>query len=237
MSLLNGSFSGRMKAMKTLVSVISAVFFLLCVGSAQAAPKRIVVIRHCDYLPQKNYGPALSPRGQVRAEKFVGYYLKRFGTPDFIFATHPLNRLQVNPRDKNAANKLSLRELQTLAPLANQITKTTNKVFPVLHPYSAEQYDKLCAVLLKDPKYKGKDIIVCWDHYKIPQILKALGVAEPGPRPPDDVFDDVYVVHYNPDGSVRNMEVLKNQYPVEDPGSWEALYRCSSACGKAHSSP
>jgi hypothetical protein len=44
--------------------------------------------------------------------------------------------------------------------------------------------------------YAGKTILICWNHEKIPQLAKALGVRPEPPQWEDDVYDRVYVISY-----------------------------------------
>ena len=131
---------------------------------------------------------------------------------------------------KLAVYEMSLRELQTVSPLANHITKMTKKDFPIYHPYAAEQYDQVASELLNNPEYQGKTILLCWDHYNIPHVVKALRVTQKFTPTAENVFDTVYVMHYTQDGTVKKFTVLENQYPVDDPGSWADLCKCCRAC-------
>lgn len=183
--------------------------------TASAAPKEIIVIRHADKWPQKQPGPTLDPTGYMRAVGFAHYFLDKFGKPDFMVAADP---------DDQQPYSHSIRELQTLAPLSNLLSKTenTNRSGEILHPYSADQYRELAGFLLTDERFKDKTVLVCWDRFNIPQLTKHLGVEEKIPKWSRRSFDDVYVIRYHENGEVENFTVLKSQYPASQQ-SWKAL--------------
>src|SRR5690348_9355788 len=92
--------------------VLFSLIFVLFVSVAKACPKQIIIIRHAEKLTQSHAGPFLSPQGQMRSLAFANYYLNKFHVPDFIVATNPLEPKKLS----------SMRELQTIAPLANELT-------------------------------------------------------------------------------------------------------------------
>jgi hypothetical protein len=61
-------------------------------------------------------------KGKSGTEKFVSYYLSHFADPDYIFASKPSNR-------KMSGESASVRPLQTVAPLANELSHLNKKFF------------------------------------------------------------------------------------------------------------
>lgn len=191
-----------------IVSIISFTSF--------AAPKEIIIVRHADKWVQQNPGPFLSPKGQVRAAKFVGYYLSHFPEPDFIFAT--------NPQETNrTTSDFSYRPLQTVAPLANQLAYQNPNGYPINAQYRNTEYDKLANILLKNPVYQNKIIVIAWHHGRINDLAKALGVTQKLKKWKGDDFDQVYVLQYDDAGQLYSFQVLKNQYPAKGNPSWAEL--------------
>ena len=121
---------------KMLVVSVGLLSIVMASVSVFATPREIVIIRHADKWEQKNTGPFLSPKGQLRAERFAAYYLKYFPKPDYIFATKAGD--STDPDESN-----SMRSLQTVAPLANQLAYQNPKGFVVNSPYFNTQYTKL----------------------------------------------------------------------------------------------
>ncbi len=63
--------------MKKMVFFITGLLLIVMASfSVFSAPREIVLIRHADKWAQKDTGPFLSPKGQLRAERFAAYYLK-----------------------------------------------------------------------------------------------------------------------------------------------------------------
>lgn len=183
---------------------------------ALSTPREIVIIRHADKWNQKNYGPYLSPKGQVRAEKFVSYYLSHFHKPDFIFASKPGDAKHPNESD-------SLRPFQTVMPLANELTFLSKQNFIIQTPYFQKQYLALANDLLHQKKYQDKQILIAWHHGKINFLTRDLGVTKKLAKWKGDNFDMVYVLKYDVDGKLTSFQILKNQYSVKNNVSWQAL--------------
>lgn len=198
------------KALITLVFLIISM-----ISTAWATPREIIIIRHGDKLEQAYPGPALSAKGQVRAVKFAGYYLKTFGQPDYVIAANPNNFLGKNS---------SIRELQTVAPLVNILSaKKPTTGFPILHPYENADYKKLAKFIMGDAMFNDKVILICWNHTKIPPLAEKLGVTTALNKWPANDFDSVYVLKYDDQGKVTHFTMMNNQYPVHFKGDWQSL--------------
>jgi hypothetical protein len=196
--------------------IATLLFASLTIASlnASAFPKEIVIVRHGDKLAQLDPGPTLSPKGQGRAMALALYYLPKFGEPDYIFAADP---------EQAVGKNSSIRELQTIAPLANTVAaKHHDTGFPILHPYGSSDYTKLADDLLHNKNYEGKKVVVCWNHTSIPQLANALGVKPVLPKWPSADFDSVFVLTFN-DSGLNQFTELHNQYPVSFDGSWQEI--------------
>jgi hypothetical protein len=163
---------------------------LLTILSAQAPshssvprPAQIILLRHAEK-PADRSNPHLSPAGVKRAEQLVSFItadpvLTRFGLPVAIFAT------------KTTKDDDGQRTQETVAPLAKGLK------LPVLTPYLGKQYARLARLVLADPAYAGKTVLICWNHETIPQLAAALGVTPPPAKWKKRVFDQVYVITYH----------------------------------------
>ena len=180
--------------------------------SVFAVPREIIIIRHADKLPDVA-GPFLSPKGQVRAQQFVSYYVHHFPEPDFIFASKPANSLHPDESD-------SVRPLQTVAPLANQLTFLHKKAVIVHFPYFQNQYPLLAKALLHQKKYNQKIILICWQHGRINFLAQDLGVERSLPFWDNNNYDQVYILKYGHKGKLISFSILKNQYPVVGNFRW-----------------
>ncbi len=65
------------------------ILFVLQITCVIAAPREIIIVRHADKLSQQDHGPAVDPTGYERAVHLAFYFLKTYGTPDYIVAANP----------------------------------------------------------------------------------------------------------------------------------------------------
>ena len=157
-------------------------------------PAQIILIRHAEK-PADPGDPHLSRAGVKRAERLVSFIttepaMTRFGLPVAVFATHATK------------HDNGLRTQETVAPLARAL-----KV-PVQTPYLGKDYTALAKLILGNPAYAGKNVLICWNHDEIPQLATALGVTPEPPKWNNSVFDIVYVISYH-DGKAVLQQVTQ----------------------------
>ena len=145
-------------------------------------PAQIILIRHADK-PADPKDPHLSQAGVQRAERLMSFIttdpaMTRFGLPVAVFATR-------TTKDSNGQ-----RTQETVAPLARALK------LPVLTPFLGKDYAALAKLILTNPAYAGKTVLICWNHEEIPQLAAALGVTPEPPKWKGSVFDRVYVISY-----------------------------------------
>jgi hypothetical protein len=146
-------------------------------------PAQIILIRHADK-PANPEDPHLSRAGMQRAERLVSFIttdpaMTRFGLPVAVFATR-------TTKDNNGQ-----RTQETVAPLARMLK------LPVQTPFLGKDYAALANLILADPAYAGKSVLICWNHEEIPQLAAALGVTPKPPKWKGSAFDQVYVISYH----------------------------------------
>ena len=208
---------------RSLALAFLLISTLISANIAFATPSEIFIIRHADKL-NKNPGPALSPKGEIRAITFAHYFMTKWQNhiPDFIFATNPEGDTKKGLYIKGK----SIRQIQTVAPLVNMLAeKYPNRNFPIVHPYMNTEYQKLANDLLTKPEFDNKRVLICWDHKLIPELAKNLGVSEDKLKKwPKDDYDTVYYIKF--DGNKPQLEILSEQYPVpiSNDVTWESLY-------------
>jgi hypothetical protein len=147
----------------------------------------VLIIRHAE---KPENGRDLAPAGFQRAEAYVKYFsdLEVDGKPlklDSLFAA--------------ADSKNSRRPRLTLEPLSRALHLSLDTSFK----------DKAPELLADELKSKphGKEILVCWHHGKIPELIRALG-ADPGAllpngKWPDAEFRWVIELRYDGEGKLR----------------------------------
>jgi len=148
-----------------------------------ATPAQIILLRHAEK-PADAANPHLSPAGVKRAEQLVPFIMNdpvmtKFGLPVAIFATR-------TTKDDDGQ-----RTQETVAPLAKALK------LAVLTPFLGKKYRSLAKLILGNPAYAGKTVLICWNHESIPQLAAALGVTPKPPKWKGRVFDQVYVISYH----------------------------------------
>jgi hypothetical protein len=175
-------------------SLCGAIWFMFSPALAdkttatQVFPK-ILLIRHgekpkeCQDDPKANDSkfPDLSPAGYARADKLAPYLEKKYGKADFIFA---------------AKSSKTKRPVETITPYSKLIG------VPIDSQYDNGDEPKLAGILLSDPKYAGKLVVICWRHEEMPQFAAALN-APVGtyPKKWDSKIYNVYLKFDYPNGN------------------------------------
>ena len=150
--------------------------------SPVAPPAQIILIRHAEK-PADPDNPHLSPAGVTRAQSLVSFIMKNpamsgLGTPVAVFAT------------KTTKHDNGQRTQETVAPLAKALK------LPVQTPFLSKDYAALANLILANPAYSGKTVLICWTHEDIPDLTAALGVKGRQPKWKSSVYDRVYVISY-----------------------------------------
>lgn len=165
--------------MKTLRLFILLILFSP-VPTLLAQPAQILIIRHGEKPPEKS-AVDLSLKGRERAMALVPYLtsspeLLRHGLPVALFAT------------KIAPDDPSHRPQETITPLSKHLN------LPIQADFIDKEYARLAQHILANPSYRGKTVLICWNHTYIPQLTAALGVRPQPPRWPGAVFDRVFII-------------------------------------------
>lgn len=149
------------------------------VDHANGGPSRIILMRHADKTDDPD-NEDLSQAGMARAERLATYVPETFGKPDYIIAT--------------AHSKHSNRPRETVAPLANALG------LKVQHDFENDDFEDLVDEIFSNPEYKGKSLVICWHHGKLPAIAALLGAPQGSyPEPwPEDAYNLILDFHYDP---------------------------------------
>ena len=165
--------------------VLILLFALLMSASAPtmvAQPAQIILLRHAEK-PADPDDPHLSPAGVKRAERLVSFIMtdpvmSRFGLPAAVFAT------------QSTKHGNGQRTQETVAPLARALK------LPVQTPFLSKDYSALAKLILANPAYAGKTVLICWNHEEITKLAAALGVKSGPKKWKGSVFDKLYVISY-----------------------------------------
>ncbi len=183
--------------MKRFGQVLTILFigFAVCVrvdgqtNSAAASAQlveTIVSFRHGEK-PAGGLGQ-LTCRGLNRALALPAVLFAKYGTPQFLFAPNPTQRVD----GKNHAEYFYVRPLATIEPLAIRCGLPVNTQFGYLEIKGLE-------IELQKPEYRNATIFVTWEHGLLDDFVKDLvkshgGDARQVPPWPHDDFDSIFVV-------------------------------------------
>jgi hypothetical protein len=141
----------------------------------------------------------LNADGKARAKAYVNYF-QNFavdGKPlklDYLFAA--------------ADSKESHRPRLTLEPTSKKLGLAIDSRF------ANEQFQKLADEILTKPR--GKQILICWHHGEIPQLVRALGAGSgqlfPKGKWPDEVYDWVIQLRYDSDGRLVEAKRINESF-------------------------
>ena len=167
----------------------TSILRLACTGlsalvlavSAAAAPAEIIIIRHAE---KPTDGPTLDARGYERANALVRLFesdprVLTFGKPAAIFSARP----------SKAGG--SVRSIETMVPTAKALGIMSDTRF------SKEDIPALVRAVLTNPAFDGKTVLVCWEHKKIPDIVRAFGWTSAALSWDDAVFDRLWILDFD----------------------------------------
>lgn len=157
----------------------------------------IICVRHGEKPPQ-GLGQ-LAPQGLRRALALPDVLLKKFGTPQYIFAPNPTQMV-----NDAGGNYYYVRPLATIEPTAIRCS------LPVDTQFGYKEIDGL-ETELKQPKYEHAVIFVAWEHGYLErfarQFVKDLGgnaASVPGWGGND--YDSIYIIRVA-DGKIISFAV------------------------------
>jgi phosphohistidine phosphatase SixA len=154
-------------------------------GASGGGPRIVMIIRHAEK-PEGEKDPNLSQQGFERAKALATVIPEHFPRPDFLIATK--------------RSKESARPLETITPLSAALHEAIES------KYKDEQYSDVARLVLTDPKFAGKVVLIAWHHGKIPDLAKALGVKDALAKWNSQVFDRVWKITY--ENGVPNFQNL-----------------------------
>jgi broad specificity phosphatase PhoE len=186
--------------------VLAAAAAFLFSAPALAAPAQIIIIRHAE---KPETGSELNAKGAKRAEALVWFFkaepaVTRYGTPAAIYAAAPKNE------------DSSVRSIQTVTPLARALR------LPINTDFTRGQTHKIVVDIMENPAYKGRMVLICWQHTNITEIVKELADYKgswndaqyflPG-KWPDEAFDRAWVLNFTKGKVVSFQDVPQRLLP------------------------
>jgi hypothetical protein len=194
------------------------IFIIPCLAAAfsfgaalsYAAPAQVILIRHGE---KPEEGNGLNEAGFRRAEALVKFFetgpaVTHYGTPVAIYAM----------AQKNSDG--SVRAIQTVTPLADALEININE------SYTRDQVDALVKNIMENPDYKGRMVLVCWEHKVIISIAAALAAygasdqAVQNSLPlhwPGDAFDRVWILDFTRNKVTAFQDLPQQLMPGDSP--------------------
>ena len=176
--------------MKKTFLIFICCFTLNLLSDLNATPSKVLITRHGDKV---SGGFCLSLQGLERASAFVHYFsdLSTYQGPPIthMFAAYIGGTFTIRPK-------------QTCQPLADYLK------IPLNLSYTPTQVTEIAKEVLTNPKYDNASVLLCWEHHSIPDLIVALGGANPGVWN-DDIFDQVYILTFNKGEKPQVQKVLQ----------------------------
>ena len=174
------------------------------VGSDSAdAIETIVFVRHGEK-PPGDYGQ-LTCQGLNRALALPDVLLRKYGTPNFIFAPNPAQRIAIN-----GVEYPYIRALAAIEPTAIRVR------LPIEMKFGYRDIEPLQQELLS-ARYSRSLIFVAWEHLKLEELVKDI-LAKHGvdsaivPTWSSDDYESIYVLRVR---SGPEKKVITFQHDVE----------------------
>jgi hypothetical protein len=174
--------------MKSFLSRLLVYHIIVVPTLLYALPAQVVIIRHGEKDPVTR---GLTQQGQERAAALAYYltqtdYLLNFGPPAALFAS----------RSVPISDRLVPRTIETIMPTGELLR------LPIHSPFNGYQVNYMADFILYSGKYDGKNIVICWNHSSIHDLLNAFGYqapfscTTPNNKYPDCRFDLTFVLTF-----------------------------------------
>lgn len=185
----------NLKSKLSVLSVLGVIFWTM---SAVARPAEVLIIRHAEKPADKN-AIDLNEKGFARATALAQIFerqpnLAQFGLPVQFFAAAYI------------PGSTSRRTIQTLTPLAQKLQVNIDSTF------AKDKYLPMVQKILNDPAYNNKVVMIAWVHSAIVELAQAFGSA-PANFWSDTSFDRIWVIRFNPDGTVVSKDIPQALLP------------------------
>jgi hypothetical protein len=190
-SRMRGWFDRLARHRVTASMVGAAAAITAGVGTAPAAladtasTETIVFVRHGEK-PDQGLGQ-LDCQGLNRALALPAVIAAKFGKPAAVYAPDPGEQ-----KEDHGKLYYYVRPLATIEPTAIQFA------LPIQTPFGLSHVDELGKAVL-DSRYRGKLVVVAWEHRQIETLVRQIVVAHGGsqsdvPKWSGDDYDSMYVL-------------------------------------------
>lgn len=172
-----------------------SIFYL---GTAFALPAQVIIVRHGE---KNTVTGELTSAGVERVEALSSYLTEPNNEPGFVGSAGLSNVVLFNyglpfalfaSRPVQESDDFTVRCIQTLVPTALKLN------LPIHSPYGPGQEQQLVQLIFNEPRFNGKNILICWHHTFIGSLIKAFGYLPPAGILPlyPNRFDLVWVMTF-----------------------------------------
>lgn len=156
---------------------------------AGATPRQVILLRHGDKVASGDGNYNLSLNGFLRSINLARLIPACFGTPTHIrtYFVHP-------DSSKNA------RSYQSAVPLG-----VATRINISIAQGSVDNSFQEGRDILLNPAYANGNVVLFWEHSRMPQLARGLGWASLPPTGPME-FDQLFVLRYRPPGTLPRVE-------------------------------
>lgn len=190
-----------MRTSRSLLALAAAGLALTWTVLAPAAPAQIIFLRHAEKPPT---GAELNAQGWARARALPTLFendprVREHGAPVAIFAGAP------------AKPGGSVRSIETIQATGQALGVAVDTAI------TRDEISKLVRAIMDNPAYEGKTVVVCWEHKRIPDMLKAFGWTTGPNRWDDAVFDRLWFLDFADGKPVRFRDLPQKLMPGDEP--------------------
>ena len=174
---------------KSSACVLAYAFSVSC---CEAMPNQVIIVRHAERYGDTGYlAGQLNPQGLRRAGALASFLtlsdpdttnvsVLANGPPTVIFASRPV---------ADGSNNTT-RCIQTIS------TTATTLGLPVHAGFGYGQETALADFILNNPRYDRQNVLICWHHPKIGDLVRAFGYPFNLDPYPHDRFDLVWLMTF-----------------------------------------
>ncbi len=202
---------------------ILACLIVFYLQTAYALPGQVIIIRHGE---KNTISHELTSAGIERVEALSSYLTQPNNEPGFIGFAGLTNVTLFNfgvpfalyaSRPVLISDDFTVRCIQTLVPTALKLG------LPIHSPYGTDQEEQLAQLILNDPTYDGKNVVICWHHSHIADLIQAFGYAPPAgiiPTYPNNRYDLVWVMTFPAPVPAAVVNPILQELLFDDPTSF-----------------
>ncbi len=154
--------------------------------------QKVVIIRHAE---KPDNGDNLSCRGFNRSLQLPALLYSKFKIPDKIFV----------PSVSSGKSTNQSRMFETITPFAVKYNLKIDSKFDV------DDVKDIAAAILKTNGYA----LVVWEHDKIDNIVKALGIDDKGMKWGGNDFDSIWIINFKNGKGTLSLD-KENLNPADD---------------------